>query len=329
MFLGLATAFFCAALLGASELFALTSPASSSRMVPLRHLLIVVILGSFIGVLALSPMADFATKGNMAWPFISALVGMSLCIPLLWAGVPVSPVQILMAAFMGASAVGSPLNSMVDLTLIWCMAPLGAAIFARVLYRWTARLVQKLQVNIFKLDRILRTGTLLVTGLSAFLVAANNLPLLGAVLNETVNTPEELLFISGWRQLCVLAAAMAVLGHLLSTRILAHPFDETLYQYRSAPLPALVALVSTATLFSLFTFSGLPLLLSKIGITTPMVVPLSVCQILMGATLGLSSHLPSWRVKGRTLGWTALVWILGPWLAFAMAWISRLLMASS
>ena len=57
-------------------------------------------------------------------------------------------------------------------------------------------------------------------------------------------------------------AAMALLGHLLSTRLLAHPFDETLYQYRSAPLPALVALVSTATLFSLFTFSGLPLLLA-------------------------------------------------------------------
>ena len=306
---------------GAGDTASLLGVGTGSRMLSRRALMGTVVLGTVVGALVGSARVPgvFEAFAPIESPFemlLICLISFLGIFPLLRAGCPMTTVQVVVASFAGLrlGKMGLTAVSSIPLIFAWVLSPLLAALMAIVLYKILALLIKVFHVNIFKLDRIIRGGIFTALFVGSALMAANVLPCFGAMVFPLAGAS-----FSFWDglPLQLVGAVGLVLGLSLQGRSVALSNSEDLFNFSFAPLMAFAALLAFCAVGWLFTFSAFGM--DGIG------VPLATCQVLMGATLGLSLLYPRLCPSGRICFGMLVCWIGVPFLAFWLSWAIALI----
>jgi len=204
-------------------------------------------------------------------------------------GLPISTSQAVVGAIVGMSLLKHQLNvaGLGKVVACWFGTPLGGIVVAVVVYKLCAGLYNKLDLNLFQSDMLIR-GALIVAGsYGAYTLGANN------VANVTA------VFV-GAGYLSVFSAALIgslsiALGILTFSRRVMETVGKRLV--RLDPFSALIVVLAEAITVHIYTFIG---------------VPVSTSQALVGAVLGIGIIKGINTVRRRTLVNILLGWFLTP-----------------
>ncbi|MBW2127746.1 MAG: anion permease [Deltaproteobacteria bacterium] len=209
---------------------------------------------------------------------------------------PVSTSQAVVGAIVGIGL----LNGKIDLgglgkvVLCWLGTPLGGLIFALLVYRLLGTLYNRLPLNLFQVDRLLRIGLILAGSYGAYTLGANN------VANVTA------VFVGAGMLDVTSAALIGGLSIGLGIVTFSRGVMETVGKklVRVDAFSALVVVLAEAITVHVYTFLG---------------VPVSTSQAVIGAVLGVGMVKGIQSVSGKTLGEVLAAWFFTPAVSALMA----------
>jgi PiT family inorganic phosphate transporter len=211
-------------------------------------------------------------------------------------GLPVSTSQAAVGAILGIGLMNRELNvaGLGKVVVCWFATPVGGAVIAVLVYKVLAALYNRLKMDLFQSDIIVRLSLIAAGSYGAYALGANN------VANVTA------VFV-GAGELTVFSAAL-VGGFSIALGILtfSRPVMKTVGRklVRLDPFSALVVVLAEAIAVHIFTFVG---------------VPVSTSQALVGAILGVGIVKGIKTVSKRTLGRILIGWFLTPVVATFVA----------
>ncbi|NLF17851.1 MAG: inorganic phosphate transporter [Lentisphaerae bacterium] len=291
--LGLLAGLFLGWSLGANDAANCFGTAVSSRMVSWRHAAILaaafVVTGAILqgqgGLETLQALttADGAAAGRAA---LAAALTMSALTLL---RLPASASQAVVGAYVGSGLVAGQVNlaPLAKVVACWVGTPIGAMLFAAVLYhllRWPLR---RRRPSLFVLDRVLHGGLIVCGCYSAHALGASNVANVASFLVRTGSmTPPTAVALGG------LAMAIGVLtfsrGVMLTVGRGITPLDA---------FAALVVVLAAALTVHLYALLG---------------VPVSTTQAMVGAVLGIGLAKGVHILNLRSLARVLAAWIVAP-----------------
>jgi len=282
--------------LGANDAANVFGTAVSSKMVKFHTAAILasifVILGAIIsgygGIETLKGLTSFGKEEA-----VISSVAAALAVALMSAfGLPVSTSQAVVGSIVGIGILNGQLNftGMGKVVACWFGTPIGAAVVSIILYKALAHLYNRLNLNMFESDVVMRTGMLVVGSFGAYALGANNVAnvtavFVGAGILNAFNA-------------ALIGGASIALGIMTFSR----PVMETVGKklVRLDPFSALIVVLSLAVSVHIFTLIG---------------VPVSTSQGVIGAVLGIGIVKGSNTINRRTLLNILIGWLLTPVLA--------------
>ena len=211
-------------------------------------------------------------------------------------GLPVSTSQAVVGAIIGIGLLNRQFNffGLEKVVACWIGTPILGTVTAVILYRVLAALYNRLKVNLFQSDILLRLCLIAAGAYGAYALGANN------VANVTA------VFV-GAGVLSVLSAALiGGLSIALGILTFSRPVMETVGKkiVRLDPFSALVVVLAEAVTVHFYAFVG---------------VPVSTSQAVVGAVLGVGIIKGIQTVSGRTLLNILVGWFLTPVVATVLA----------
>jgi len=188
--------------LGSNNSSNIFGPAVASGLVSYKKAIIVsaffVVVGSIIGgrngLNTLGALTDLNVELLSLGLFCAFLtmIFMSLI------GLPASATQAVVGALIGVSVLKGTFNSAIltRIAISWIFTPIGALIFAFILYRVLALIFKKF-LGVTAQDRFLKILTWIVICYSAYSLGANNVANVTGVFANVLFTPSFLLIIGG------------------------------------------------------------------------------------------------------------------------------------
>ncbi len=209
---------------------------------------------------------------------------------------PVSTSQSVVGAILGISILNRHLNTagLGKVVLCWFGTPIGGMVIVLVLYKVISFLYNRLDLNLFTSDVLLRTG-LIITGVyGAYSLGANNVANVTAVF---VGAGMLSVF-----EAALIGGASIALGIITFSR----PVMETVGNrlVKLDPFSAFIVSLSLAVTIHIYTLIG---------------VPVSSSQAVVGSVLGIGFVKGVNTVKRKTLCNIFLAWFLTPVVACAFA----------
>lgn len=312
--------------LGANDTSGILGPAVGSKMLTFRPVAlccaIFLMAGAmFAGTGAAQPASSLILAPGDA--FVVALSA-ALCVTLMTLlRCPVSTVQAMTGALIGwgiASETALNAGNLTTLGLVWVVCPFLSAFLAVCLYRLVAGLIKALHVNIFKLDRMIRTGLFLACAFASYQLGANNIPAIVGIFLPVSPFVDLTLFgeitVSAELQLLFFWGAAAALGVFTWGRRMAEATGNGDFKFSSSPIMAMIAVLTQGLVFYLFTSQAVGAFLTGHGLPALPLVPISGSQCLVGAMMGLSLLNKGVSFSWRSAGFLTASWIVTPALAF-------------
>ncbi|WP_300673484.1 inorganic phosphate transporter [Desulfoluna sp.] len=308
-------------ILGVNDSSPILGPAVGSKMLTYRTTAVCCALFLILGALSggQEPSQTFASIGAPTVPMDVFLIALSAAVSvalMTLTKTPVSTVQAMAGALLGWGVVsGCPINRGALLTagLVWLVSPALSALLAVGLYKFIACSIKALHINIFKLDRMIRNALFLACGFTSYALGANNISgTMGIFLPLSPFSELTLagISISSAQQLYLVGGTVAAVGMVTWGRNLAEATGDGIFKSKASPVQTLVVVLTQGLVLCLFTSQGLSAYLTGHGLPAMPLVPLSGCQSLIGAMMGLSLMKkgvgPSWRSVGKlTTRWLA------------------------
>lgn len=286
--------------LGANDASNVFGTAVSSRMVRFWTAALLcalfVILGALISGQAAIETLSGLTRMGIRQAVVSS-VAAALTVTLMTVlRLPVSTSQAVVGAIMGIGLMNRQLNlaGLGKVVACWVGTPVGAALVALVCYGVLAAGYNRLNLNLFVSDRLLRAALIAAGCYGAYGLGANN------VANVTA------VFV-GAGQIDVLQAAL-IGGGSIAAGILtfSRPVMETVGKklVRLDPFSALVVVLSLGVTVHFYTILG---------------VPVSTSQAIIGGVLGIGILRGVQTVSVKTLKTILMAWFLTPVVACFLA----------
>ncbi len=288
--------FFLGWSLGANDAANAFGTAVSSRMIKFYTAALVaavfVVLGAVLegeaGIETLRGLTAFSLKKA-----VISSVSAALAVTVMTAfGLPISTSQAVIGAILGLGILSRDLDlsGLGKVLICWGATPVGGALIAVFLYRLLGLFYNRLNLNLFQSDRVLKIGLMVSGAYGAYALGANNVANVSAVF-------------VGAGYLSVFNASL--LGGLsIASGILtfSRPVMETVGKrlVRVDPYSALVVVMAMALTVHFFTWVG---------------VPVSTSHATVGGVLGIGIIRSVKTVNRRTLGHIVLGWGLTPVLA--------------
>jgi inorganic phosphate transporter, PiT family len=257
---------------------------------------IFVLLGAVLegraGIDTLQGLTQLSLKKAMVASIAAAL---TVTLMTLW-GLPVSTSQAVVGAILGIGFLNRQLDlsGLSKVVACWIGTPLGGLIIAVIVYRILSFAMNRINIDLFRADILLRIALIVAGSYAAYALGANN------VANVTA------VFV-GAGQISVFAAT--VIGGLsIAFGILtfSQPVMQTIGKklVRLDPFSALIVVFAEAITVHFFTFVG---------------VPVSTSQAVIGAVLGVGVVKGASTVSRRTLTSIFIGWFLTPAVACILA----------
>jgi len=279
--------------LGANDASNVFGTAVASRMLKFWTAAIIasvfVILGALISGQAGIDTLKGLTRIDLEQAIISSVAAAVAVTFMTIIRLPVSTSQSVVGAIIGIGIINKQVNigGLTKVMVCWIGTPIGAMVIALFLYRVLAQIYNRLNLNMFKSDILLRLCLIITGSYGAYALGANN------VANVTA------VFV-GAGLLNVFSAAMIggvsiALGILTFSRPVMETVGEKLVKLD--PFSALVVVLALSVTMHIYTLVG---------------VPVSSSQAVIGGVLGVGIIKGVNTVNVKTLRNIILAWFLTP-----------------
>ena len=307
--------------LGANDAANVFGTAVGTRMVSWRNAAIIcsifVILGAVIsGAGTSQTLGKLGAITALPGAFMTALsAGFSVFV-MTKSGLPVSTSQAIVGAIIGwnfFSNQATDTSTLAKILSTWIICPLLAAVIAIVILKVSKYFGRKMNLSLIRLDAYKRIALIFAGALGAYSFGANNIAnVIGVFI--PVQPLAELKIgsfsFSSTQQLFLLGGLAIALGVCTYSKKVMLTVGSDLGQLSSTS--ALVAVISHSIVLFLFASQGLEALLSRYGLPTIPLVPVSSSQAVVGAIFGISILQGITAVKWNVLGKIIAGWIVTP-----------------
>jgi len=324
--------------LGANDAANVFGSAVGSKMVSFRKAVVVlsifVVLGAvFQGTGASHTLGELGAVDAIAGAFTVALAAAITVFVMTKYNLPVSTSQAIVGAIIGwnlFSGNQTDYSSLTKIVSTWVLCPLLSAGFAIVLYMLVKFIINKSKIHLFRLDKYLRIGLLLVGAFGSFSLGANNIANVMGVF-VTAAAPEKsidlgLFILSGTQQLFLIGGLAIAIGAITYSKRIMQTVGNNILELSSES--ALVVVLAHALVLFVFSSQSLQSFLISLGLPTIPLVPVSSSQAIVGAILGVGLLKQAREIKFNVIGGIATGWITTPILAglisfFALFFVSN------
>jgi len=307
--------------LGANDAANVFGTAVGTRMVSWRNAAIIcsifVILGAVIsGAGTSQTLGKLGAITALPGAFMTALsAGFSVFV-MTKSGLPVSTSQAIVGAIIGwnfFSNQATDTSTLAKILSTWIICPLLAAFIAIMILKISKYFGRKINLSLIRLDAYKRIALIFAGALGAYSLGANNIAnVIGVFI--PVQPLAELKIgsfsFSSTQQLFLLGGLAIALGVCTYSKKVMLTVGSDLGQLSSTS--ALVAVISHSIVLFLFASQGLEALLSRYGLPTIPLVPVSSSQAVVGAIFGISILQGITAVKWNVLGKIIAGWIVTP-----------------
>ena len=307
--------------LGANDAANVFGTAVGTRMVSWRNAAIIcsifVILGAVIsGAGTSQTIGKLGAITALPGAFMTALsAGFSVFV-MTKSGLPVSTSQAIVGAIIGwnfFSNQATDTSTLAKILSTWIICPLLAAVIAIVILKVSKYFGRKMNLSLIRLDAYKRIALIFAGALGAYSLGANNIAnVIGVFI--PVQPLAELKIgsfsFSSTQQLFLLGGLAIALGVCTYSKKVMLTVGSDLGQLSSTS--ALVAVISHSIVLFLFASQGLEALLTRYGLPTIPLVPVSSSQAVVGAIFGISILQGITAVKWNVLGKIIAGWIVTP-----------------
>ena len=307
--------------LGANDAANVFGTAVGTRMVSWRNAAIIcsifVILGAVIsGAGTSQTLGKLGAITALPGAFMTALsAGFSVFV-MTKSGLPVSTSQAIVGAIIGwnfFSNQATDTSTLAKILSTWIICPLLAAVIAIVILKVSKYFGRKMNLSLIRLDAYKRIALIFAGALGAYSLGANNIAnVIGVFI--PVQPLAELKIgsfsFSSTQQLFLLGGLAIALGVCTYSKKVMLTVGSDLGQLSSTS--ALVAVISHSIVLFLFASQGLEALLSRYGLPTIPLVPVSSSQAVVGAIFGISILQGITAVKWNILGKIIAGWVVTP-----------------
>ena len=307
--------------LGANDAANVFGTAVGTKMVSWRNAAIIcsifVILGAVIsGAGTSQTLGKLGAITALPGAFMTALsAGFSVFV-MTKSGLPVSTSQAIVGAIIGwnfFSNQATDTSTLAKILSTWIICPLLAAVIAIVILKVSKYFGRKMNLSLIRLDAYKRIALIFAGALGAYSLGANNIAnVIGVFI--PVQPLAELKIgsfsFSSTQQLFLLGGLAIALGVCTYSKKVMLTVGSDLGQLSSTS--ALVAVISHSIVLFLFASQGLEALLSRYGLPTIPLVPVSSSQAVVGAIFGISILQGITAVKWNVLGKIIAGWIVTP-----------------
>ncbi len=318
--------------LGANDAANVFGTAVGSRMIKFITAAIFcsvfVVIGSVIsGAGASHTLGKLGSVNEIAGAFIVAFAAATSIYLMTKAGYPVSTSQAIVGAIIGWNLFSGSLtdmNALVKIVVTWVACPVLAAVFSMILYKIFAFSVTMAKIHMFKLDKLTRYGLVLAGIFGSYSLGANNIAnVMGVFVPVSpfsdisfygifkLTSEQQLFFIGG------IAIAVGVFTY--SKRVMMTVGEGIM---ELSPVAALIVVWSHSIVLFLFASQGLENFLTRQGLPTIPLVPVSSSQAVVGAIIGLGILKGGRGLRWRTLGGISGGWVATPIIAALVSFIS-------
>jgi len=307
--------------LGANDAANVFGTAVGTRMVSWRNAAIIcsifVILGAVIsGAGTSQTLGKLGAITALPGAFMTALsAGFSVFV-MTKSGLPVSTSQAIVGAIIGwnfFSNQATDTSTLAKILSTWIICPLLAAVIAIVILKISKYFGRKMNLSLIRLDAYKRIALIFAGALGAYSLGANNIANVIGVFIPVQPLAELKLgsfSFSSTQQLFLLGGLAIALGVCTYSKKVMLTVGSDLGQLSSTS--ALVAVISHSIVLFLFASQGLEALLSRYGLPTIPLVPVSSSQAVVGAIVGISILQGITAVKWNVLGKIIVGWIVTP-----------------
>ncbi len=282
--------------LGANDASNVFGTAVSSRMVRFSTAAVLasifVIAGAVVSGRAGIETLQGLTVLDLEQAVISSVAAAATVTIMTALGQPVSTSQAVVGSILGIGVMNKHLSmaGLGKVVICWIGTPLGAALMAFLLYHLLAFPYNRLRLNLFELDMLLRVTLILAGSYGAYALGANNVANVTAVFVGAglIDVPAATL----------IGGASIALGIITFSRRVMDTVGRKLV--RLDPFSALVVVLSLAITVHVYALIG---------------VPVSTSQAVIGGVLGIGLLRGVNTVSRRTLRHILAAWLLTPVLA--------------
>ena len=324
--------------LGANDAANVFGSAVGSKMVSFRKAVVVlsifVVLGAvFQGAGASHTLGKLGAVDAIAGAFTVAFAAAITVFVMTKYNLPVSTSQAIVGAIIGwnlFSGNQTDYSSLTKIVSTWVLCPILGAGFAIVLYILVKFIINRSKIHLFRLDKYLRIGLLLVGAFGSFSLGANNIANVMGVF-VTAAAPEKsidlgLFVLSGTQQLFLLGGLAIAIGAITYSKKIMQTVGNNILELSSES--ALVVVLAHSLVLFVFSSQSLQAFLISIGLPTIPLVPVSSSQAIVGAILGVGLLKQAREIKFNVIGGIATGWITTPILAglisfFALFFVSN------
>jgi PiT family inorganic phosphate transporter len=287
-----------------------------------------IILGSVIsGAGASHTLGKLGSVNAVAGAFIVAFAaGLSVYL-MTKARYPVSTSQAVVGAIIGWNLFSGSLTDYSSLTKIvvtWVACPVISAIIAIILYKLVVLSIRTLKPHMMTLDVMTRLGLLLVGAFGSYSLGANNIANVMGVFIPVSPFADISLF--GWvklssaQQLFFIGGIAIAVGVLTYSKKVMATVGEGIVNL--SPVAAFVVVSAHSIVLFLFASQGIESVLTKYGLPTIPLVPVSSSQAIVGAVIGVGILKGGRGIRWRLLGGISSGWVVTPVIAAAISFIS-------
>lgn len=324
--------------LGANDAANVFGSAVGSKMVSFRKAVVVlsifVVLGAvFQGAGASHTLGKLGAVDAIAGAFTVAFAAAITVFVMTKYNLPVSTSQAIVGAIIGwnlFSGNQTDYSSLTKIVSTWVLCPILGAGFAIVLYILVKFIINRSKIHLFRLDKYLRIGLLLVGAFGSFSLGANNIANVMGVF-VTAAAPEKsidlgLFVLSGTQQLFLLGGLAIAIGAITYSKKIMQTVGNNILELSSES--ALVVVLAHSLVLFVFSSQSLQSFLISLGLPTIPLVPVSSSQAIVGAILGVGLLKQAREIKFNVIGGIATGWITTPILAglisfFALFFVSN------
>ena len=286
--------------LGANDASNVFGSAVAARMVKFRTAAILASVFVLLGALLEGQAGIETLKGltplNLEQAVVSSVAAAVTVTIMTILSLPVSTSQAVVGAILGVALLNQNINipGLGKVVACWIGTPVGGMIISIMIYRVMAFFYNRLNINLFQADNLLRLSLIGAGSYGAYALGANNVANVTAVF---VGAGELTLFSA------VLLGGLSIdLGILTFSRRVMETVGRRLVKLD--PFSALVVLLAEAITVHIYTIIG---------------VPVSTSQAVIGAVLGVGIVKGIRTVERRTLINILFGWFLTPTIAAVIA----------
>jgi len=308
--------------LGANDAANVFGTAVGSRMVRFGTAAFIcsvfVIVGAVVGGAgAAGGLGELGAVNTIAGAFTAAFAAALTVFWMTKIGLPVSTTQAVVGAIIGWNQFSGSItdtDTLVKILGTWVACPILGAIFAALLYRLVATILERAKLHLLSLDFYTRWGLILAGAFGSYALGANNI---GNVMGVFVSSSPFTDFyigsveISSVQQLFLVGGIAIAIGVYTYSKGVMMTVGNSLMPL--SPVAAFVVVVAHSLVLYIFSSTGLESLLSNAGLPTIPLIPVSSSQAVVGAVIGIGLLR---GIKGaRQIRWRVLLGIASGWVS--------------